>query len=121
MEMRFVGHENINPSKHLNRSYLHLNHLGTPILIVKFLSVLNGLDWEQWLKSKGSKNSDKNSGKTEALNEVTFFGRKFTKNLFFGHLNVNTVRNKFDALEFLIKDKFHVFLVSESKFDSSFL
>ena len=47
MEMRFVGHQNINPSKHLNRSYLHLNHLGTPILIVKFLSVLNGLDWEQ--------------------------------------------------------------------------
>ena len=46
--------------------------------------------------------------------------RKFTKNLFFGHLNVNSVRNKFEALEFLIKDKFDVFLVSESKLDSSF-
>ena len=40
---------------------------------------------------------------------------KFTKNLFFGHLNVNSVRNKFEAVEFLIKDKSDVFLVSESK------
>ena len=44
MDMRFVGHENINPSKHLNRSGLHLNHLGTPILTVNFLNVLNSLD-----------------------------------------------------------------------------
>ena len=47
MDMRFVGHENINPSKHLNRSGLHLNHLGTPILTVNFLNVLNSLDSEQ--------------------------------------------------------------------------
>ena len=119
-EMRFAGHENINPSKHLNRSGLHLNHLGTPILTVNFLNVLNSLDSEHWLKSKGSKNSDKNSGKSEALNEVTFLRRKFTKNLFFGHLNVNSVRNKFEALEFLIKDKFDIFLVGESKLDPSF-
>ena len=46
--------------------------------------------------------------------------RKFTKSLFFGELNVNSVRNKFEALEFLIKEKFDIFLVSESKLDSSF-
>ena len=51
---------------------MHLNHLGTPILTLDFLNVLNNLDLEQWLKSKGSKNSDKNTGKSEALNEVTF-------------------------------------------------
>ena len=49
MAIRFVGNENINPSKHLNRSGLHLNHLATPILIltVNFLNVLYGLDSEQ--------------------------------------------------------------------------
>ena len=120
MDIRFVGYENINPSKHLNRSDLHPNHLGTPILTVSFLNVLNSLNSEHWLKSKGSNNSDKNSGKSETLNEVTFFCRKFTKNLFFGHLNGDYVRNKFEPLEFLIKDKFDVFLVSESKLDSSF-
>ena len=113
--LRYVGHDNINPTKHLSRSGLHLNHLGTPILSANFLNVLNSLDSEQLLKSKGSKNSDKNSGKSENLNEVTFLRQKFTKNLFIGHLDVNSVRNKFEALEFLIKDKFDVFLVSESK------
>ena len=47
MDMRFVGHENINPSKHLNRSGLHINHSGTPILTVNFFNVLNNLDSEQ--------------------------------------------------------------------------
>ena len=47
MDMRFAGHENINPRKHLNRSVLHLNHLRTPILTVNFLNVLNNLDSEQ--------------------------------------------------------------------------
>ena len=36
-------------------------------------------------------------------------------------MNVNSVRNKFEALEFLIKNKFDIFLISESKFDSNFL
>ena len=47
MDMRLDGHENINPCKHLNRYGLHLNHLGTPILTVNFLNVLNSLDSEQ--------------------------------------------------------------------------
>ena len=47
MDIRFVGHENINPSTHLNCSGLHFNDLGTPILTVNFLNVLNRLDLEQ--------------------------------------------------------------------------
>ena len=47
MDMSFAGNENINPRKHLNRSGLHLNHLGTLILTVNFLDVLNNLDSEQ--------------------------------------------------------------------------
>ena len=90
MDMCFAGNENINPRKHLNRSGLHLNHLGTLVLTVNFLDVLNNLDSEQRLKSKGSKGSDKNTGKSEALNEGTFLRRKFTKNLIFGNLNVNS-------------------------------
>ena len=46
MDMRYVGHGNINPIKHLNRSGLYLNYLGTPILTVNFLNVLNSLDSE---------------------------------------------------------------------------
>ena len=84
------------------------------------INVLNSLDPEQYLKSKDSNNSNKTSSKNESLNEVTFLRRKFTKNLFFGHLNVNYVRNKFEGVRVPMKDKFSVLLVSESKFDSSF-
>ena len=49
-----------------------------------------------------------------------FLCRKCTNNLFLGHLNVNSVSDKFEASELLIKDKFDVFPLSESKFDSSF-
>ena len=42
---------------------------------------------------------------------------KHPKNVFLGHLNVNSLRNKFESLNELIKD---IFLWSESKLDSSF-
>ena len=64
-------------------------------------------------------NSDKNSSRSETLNKVAFLHRKFTTNLFFGQLNVKSVRNEFEAL--LIEDKSEVFLISESKLDSNFL
>ena len=46
---------------------------------------------------------------------MIFLRRKYTKNLIFEYLNVNSARNKIEALEFLIKDKFDVFLESGSK------
>ena len=47
MDIRFVGHENINPSKHLKRCGLHLNHLRTLSLAVNIINALNSLDSEQ--------------------------------------------------------------------------
>ena len=45
---------------------------------------------------------------------------KHPKNLFFGHLNVNSIRNKFVSIEELIKRTFDIFLISETKIDDSF-
>ena len=45
-----VGHENINPRKHMNHS--DLNHLGTPILTVNFLNVLSSLYSEFGIKTQ---------------------------------------------------------------------
>ena len=42
---------------------------------------------------------------------------KHPKNVFLGHVNVNSLRNKFESLNELIKD---IFLWIESKLDSSF-
>ena len=46
---------------------------------------------------------------------------KNPKNLIIGHLNVNSLRNKFVAVDELIKNKTDVCLISETKVDESFL
>ena len=45
---------------------------------------------------------------------------KNANRLIIGHLNVNFLRNKFEMLEELIKGKIDIFIISETKLDSSF-
>ena len=45
---------------------------------------------------------------------------KHCKNIFLGHLNVNSLQNKFESLNGLIKHTFDIFLVTKSLLDSSF-
>ena len=45
---------------------------------------------------------------------------KNANRLIIGHLNVNSLRNKFKMLEELIKDKTDIFSISETKLDGSF-
>ena len=40
--------------------------------------------------------------------------------IIFGHLNINSVRNKFDVLMDLVKDRIDVLLISETKIDNTF-
>ena len=56
----------------------------------------------------------------ETFKTLRGFGSKHPKNVFLGHLNVNSLRNEFESVNELIKDTFDIFLVSESKLDSSF-
>ena len=41
------------------------------------------------------------------------------ENLIIGHLNINSIKNKFEMIAKIIKD-FNIFLISESKLDSMF-
>ena len=45
---------------------------------------------------------------------------KHPKNLFYGQLNVNSIRKKFESVEEIIQNAFDIFLVCETKTDSSF-
>ena len=47
---------------------------------------------------------------------------KLPKNLFFGRLNVNSIRNKFISIEELIKSTstFYIFVIRETNIDNSF-
>ena len=40
--------------------------------------------------------------------------------LILGHLNINSIRNKFEALKFIIGNNIDIFLTSETKLDDSF-
>ena len=40
--------------------------------------------------------------------------------LIFGHLNINSLRNKFDILSEQVKGSIDIFMVSETKLDGSF-
>ena len=46
--------------------------------------------------------------------------KKNADRLIIGHLNINSIRNKFEALKFLIKGKVDILIVSETKIDDSF-
>ena len=54
------------------------------------------------------------------MNKLHEIRIKNVNGLIMGHLNVNSLRNKFEMLEELIKDKIDIFLVSETRLDSSF-
>ena len=57
--------------------------------------------------------------KGNAFTSTKSIKAKHPKNLFFGHLNVNSIRNKFVSIQELIKRTFDVFLISETKIDDS--
>ena len=37
-----------------------------------------------------------------------------------GHLNINSIRNKFDALSLIVKNNVDILMISETKLDDSF-
>ena len=56
----------------------------------------------------------------DGFTKVGLLRKKHIRNLFFGHLNIKSLRNKREYLEPLIRNHFDIFLVSETKLDSSF-
>ena len=56
----------------------------------------------------------------DALNVLTQMRLKYMNNLIIGHLNINTLANKFDALNLIIMDKVDILILGETKLDASF-
>ena len=52
------------------------------------------------------------------MNTVHEIRIKNANRLIIGHLNVNSLRNKFEMLEELIKDKIDIFLIPETKLNN---
>ena len=55
-----------------------------------------------------------------AFDEMKSLKLKYPKNIFLGHLNINSIPNKFNGIMDLVKDYLDIFLISETKIDSTF-
>ena len=53
-------------------------------------------------------------------NRLRTFRVKYPSNVIIGHLNINSIRNKFGLLSFLIDGKVDIFLIRETKIDGTF-
>ena len=58
--------------------------------------------------------------KGNTLKSIKSIKVKHPKNLFFGHLNVHSIRNKFVSTQELVKSTFDIILISETKINDSF-
>ena len=117
-------HGNIRTRYHCSYDGLHLNDKDATLFTENILSALNKVAWPQSVKVNSSSKSfsdyDNIRAKGNAFTSTKGIKAKHPKNLFFGHLNVNSIRNKFVSIEELIKITFDIFLISETKIEDSF-
>ena len=88
------------------------------------LPALNKVIWKQSVKVNSSSKSfsdyDNIRGKEILSRQLKVLKQSTRKTLFFGHLNINSIRNKFVSIQELIKRTFNIFLISETKIDDLF-
>ena len=59
--------------------------------------------------------SDNDSERALRLNRL-----KYSKNIIFSHLNINSIRNKFDSVRAAIRNYVDIFIAAETKINESF-
>ena len=85
---------------------------------------------ETELNSKFSNNLSQDTLKGEVKSHINFEDLLFSflkktkskhpKNLFFGHVNTNSIRNTFESVQEIIQNTFDIFVFSETKIDFPF-
>ena len=136
----YVNHENIKSRQHCNYGGVHLNTAGSKILAENFILALSRQTWLGIIRDNDAlignvSETESNSETTKYLPEDSLESKsdnhendenisfpflkkirsKHPKNLFFGQLNVNSIRNKFESVQEIIQNTFDIFLVCETK------
>ena len=115
-----ISHRNINPKRHLNRSRLHLNDAGVSLFVRNFRDFINNFDKTRLqnkpsLAAYSSLSFKVNISSTPmANNDLLEIRQQRVDNA-----NINSIKNKFILAESIVKT-FDLFLISESKLDSTF-
>ena len=123
-EIPLIDHGNISTKRHLNKSKLHLNAHGKSRFVKNLKNFFKKFNRRGiWGNRDPVKSSppliDPKINSLSDLTSIKLQRKENYKNLIIGHLNINSVRNKFEMIAEIIKD-FDIFLISESKLDSTF-
>ena len=119
----FLSNENIK-EEHLGIKKLHRNRKGNSIFAKNLLNCINGnLDFNL-LGDNISETENVSNASTAIVSNAKSAPKDIRvsniNRLIFGHLNINSFRNKFDFLCEQIKGSIDIFMISESKLDESF-
>ena len=79
------------------------------------LTILSNNDSLQKSPSSLSK-----TGALDAKSRLKEMKAQLSDKLILGHLNINSIQNKFEALKFITDNNIDIFLISETKLDDSF-
>ena len=73
-------------------------------------------------KKQVTNNNDRENADSSitTYDEITILRVKNPKKVILGHLNINSIPNKFTGIMDLVKGKLDIFLISETKIDNSF-
>ena len=128
--LHYINHDKKITVKRLNGSRLHLNKKGTCILSNRFVeSISNALQSRSLLRSFGENRSGScmiNEYKASCLSESNKVASLYSirtsnlNKLVAAHLNINSLRLKFDSLAQKITGNVDILMISETKLDNSF-
>ena len=80
-------------------------------------SIIDSIYIEEGDSLSGDDGIQNSSDALQVLKEIRL---KYVKNVVIGHLNINTLANKFYALSEIVKDKLDILVIGETKLDDSF-
>ena len=132
-----MSHSNINPKIHLNKSKLHLTRHGYEKLGRNFVNFIrNNYTWltesnkkktniDISVSSASSTFNEKSEIDNEIVDHITNADLKSLRirnlnKIVVGHLNINSIKNKFDLLAHQVNGNIDMLMTSETKLDESF-
>ena len=126
--LNLTNHSKKLKPNHQNRGKLHLNQKGSKVLGDVFLKeISNVFSWHysdevSRLNNEGRKSKFSLEDKTriDAKFILKSIRQENTNKLVFAHININSLRNKFELLVDQVKGNIDVLMISEIKTDDSF-
>ena len=117
------NHSKRTKSNHLNRGKLHLNQKGLKVLVDAFLKEMSNVfnwyysDQDSRLNHEGcnSKFPLEDRKKIDAKTVFKSIRQENTNRLVFAHININSLRNKFELLADQVKGNIDVLMMPEKK------